>query len=293
MEEFLDRDVVPQLFDCMMEVLEFAKKFSTTAGSEPVLGSKAFEELHSPEAFGVVGLEGDAVYKFYSSASGIWIPATAQYVLALAQLYQSKMAQYGFQVVARSVVETSAKAWWLLDPQIDLRTRISRFYVDLWMNIDELQKIGEYGPGGKHTAELHWKAVSQDLILLGMSVEFTTRNDLKRVGGVPKPEKTKLVHEYLQSLGISDGEKWYRYLSAVAHSASYALLRNNEIIMREGEKRAQVKGNIPKETVINVAALALDSFLGAVWNHAFLFGFDHDLVLTRRQTTKTQILSLL
>ena len=118
------------------EVIVFAASFSAQYGSEPLEGSLAHREMSGLSGDArILTLTSDDVYKAYSQGAGICIPAAEQFMVAMCQLYVVPMSIFGFQTVARSLVETSAKAWWLIDPSIDLPTRMARHYVDQLENM--------------------------------------------------------------------------------------------------------------------------------------------------------------
>jgi hypothetical protein len=66
----------------------------------------------------------------HQNAAGICIRAAGYLLVSLAQFYRADMALFGFQVVARAIVENAAKARWLVDPTASIDTRLARLYSD-------------------------------------------------------------------------------------------------------------------------------------------------------------------
>src|ERR1039458_5862485 len=105
---------------------EFARDFKDRHSNDPEPGSPAYQEMHNNTESGPGGpWKPDDVYPAYSMALGILIPAADQLLCSECQLYRDPMALYGYQVVGRALAESSAKAWWMMQPGIPLRMRMA------------------------------------------------------------------------------------------------------------------------------------------------------------------------
>jgi hypothetical protein len=59
-------------------------------------------------------------------------------LIAMQQVLQEPLTTFGITTLARGVVEASCRGWWLLDPSVDVRTRVARSMTlrleTLWRN---------------------------------------------------------------------------------------------------------------------------------------------------------------
>ena len=67
-----------------------------------------------------------------------FIPSAGQLLSAPTRLLSSEVELFAYQVVARSVVEYSAKAWWLVDAGASTDQRLAHFYLDNLANLVEM-----------------------------------------------------------------------------------------------------------------------------------------------------------
>jgi hypothetical protein len=222
----------------------------------------------------------------YSLAGAVYITAAGQYLFALSQLFsQDRMALFGFQAVTRALVESAARAWWLLAPDIDARERVARAAIERWYSLEELGKVERASgrePTEHATRRLSFRA---QMAQLGLDEKVAINGRLVGYEGKPWPQPTSLVPTFLSSLGIRKGEFWYRYMSGISHSALYSFLQFHDVEMVPGQERAELSPNLPIEAVANAAVLGTASYLGAVERHAFLYGRDAAAVGLERVTT--------
>jgi hypothetical protein len=96
------------------------------------------------------------------------------YLASLQSLMVEEMSLFGFQSVARSVVETAARAAPILDPSIDVRERVVRSSLVELDSITEAKKVELAGAGdGSHFNEriLEFRA---RLALLGIDEKLNS-----------------------------------------------------------------------------------------------------------------------
>jgi hypothetical protein len=235
---------------------------------------------------GNLTLNSDDVYKAFSQGAGICIPAAEQFMIAIGQLYVIPMSIFGYQTVARSLVETSAKAWWLIDPQIDLPTRVARHHVDQLENIYDLRKL-EASPGTKSMYDLRIRGLFDSATSLGLQgtrqkLKDGSDGDLIGFDGVVPPKATDLVNDFFAAIDFSDGDRWYRIVSGVAHGGAHGLLRHFDLHLTERAYRGYLTPRLDRHEISNFAALAIHSYLGAIQAFAEAFGQDHQLVESTR-----------
>jgi hypothetical protein len=289
--------LIVQIAQILEEAIEFATSFSEQYGSEPLEDSLAHREMSGQSgAAGSLTLTSDDVYKAYSQGAGICIPAAEQFMIAMRQLYVTPMSIFGYQTVARSLVETSAKAWWLIDPNIDLPTRMARHYVDLLENIYDVRKL-EASEGTKSMYDMRIRGLLDTTSTFGLRATYAKRKDgsdgdLIGFNSVVPAKATDLVNDFFAAISFSDGDRWYRIVSGVAHGGAHGLLRHFDIRWADKPYRASLAPRLDREEISNFAVLAIHSYLGAVQAHAEAFGQDHQLVERTRTAYHERIRKL-
>lgn len=123
---------------------------------------------------------------------------------------------YGHVVLARAVIESCARAAWLADPSVTVRTRIARAQSERLYSIAEAMKI----PGISDTSDARRRILAE-----------ADRQKFKRISAKDqsvvsleerRPGQTKLVR-WLFSENGDLGELIYRWWSAIAHSTLYGV----------------------------------------------------------------------
>ena len=97
------------------------------------LGEEVDEAPGSPYALerannemGPAGKWGDEPVHTAMSLASLKLTAAKDHILSLHKQLEPPHTLYGLAVVARASVEASAKAFWLLDPNISVRVRVAR-----------------------------------------------------------------------------------------------------------------------------------------------------------------------
>jgi hypothetical protein len=263
----------------LSDLLEFSRDFGAAASHGPESGSQADQEWHHNTETGPGGAWGRKPVEFaYAVAGTALIPAAGQYLAALSQLLNDKMALFGFQAVVRSLVESAARSWWILDPNIGTRTRVERAYEERWYSLQELRKANNsVKPEPLKTHENLMLTISADAAQLGLTERTDGEQELvnvrKIVGyGRRRPNSTELIPDFLEPLGLPNGELWYRSASGVTHSVLYATMNYWEpgIVQKSGMLKFEPQ--LPLITVANAAVLGVAAYLGGIERHALIYG---------------------
>jgi hypothetical protein len=135
----------------------------------------------------------------------------------LVQLLESNQTPvFAQMVLARACLEHAAKAWWMLEPTIDVRLRIARGVNERLFALAEIERLPVADETRRRATERRQALLSEGELL-----------DFNRVGGkrrMPatllegRPTQTHLVKQLLRSSDDEHlGRILYGYYSAVAH----------------------------------------------------------------------------
>lgn len=114
------------------------KTIQANGGFDPRPGSKAAQDIAEQEPF--VARSKTPVLDAYSVAL-MRLSSAAEHFEALARLIEAAALAYGPASLARTALENSARAWWALDPAIDVKTRIARGRTDVLANLNEVIRL--------------------------------------------------------------------------------------------------------------------------------------------------------
>jgi hypothetical protein len=129
-------DIATPLSGMIKSSIEFGYEHRSRFGDGPTPGSRANSEWATDARDSMTHRQLDTEAA-HETAAGIYILSAAYFLMALARLLTEQMELFAYQVVARSVVECAAKAWWLSDSET-ADERLGRFYVDRLVNIEEM-----------------------------------------------------------------------------------------------------------------------------------------------------------
>jgi hypothetical protein len=171
-------DVATNISAILKEVLEFVRVHRQRFGDGPEPGSLAFREMNDTTVLRSEIHRRD-ILDTHGAGASICIESTGWLLTALSQLYQPEVALFGFQAVARAIVETSMKAWWLTDPEISPELRIARLYVDKMVNLEEMFKVGRLGGGDRKELERRRKALTTQAEKSGLHPHYVERGSAR------------------------------------------------------------------------------------------------------------------
>jgi hypothetical protein len=199
--------------------VRIAGELKSRNGFEPGAGSRAEAEIRE----GFLAGKYRPVLEAYHMAE-LRLVVTADHVGTLAGLLKNAESVYAVSALARTALETSARAAWLLDPRIDGLTRGCRGMTELLYAFREEAKysIPTFHPlVRKRIGGLVAGAESASIEV------FRHRHSNEPLHfGEPRPGATDVIRAFMDSAG----ELAYRELSAIAHGNPTALLRQTEVV---------------------------------------------------------------
>lgn len=277
----------------IIETLQFAAGFRSQYGNDPEPGSPADIECHANGLSGPAGLWGsNEVELAYSLAGGALLMVAANYLASLPPLLGDQMVLFGFQAVSRSVVETAARAWWLLEPGIGPRMRVTRALVEKLYSNNEMHSVdlAEQRPESEHldrmaTLKSRGKA-------LGIEMRFDDAGIVTGFVGVKRKWSTTVVKQFMSDIGFRHGEMWYRFLSAITHGTLYAATHYLTPVVSDDPDGSGLEVVLPLTALVNIGALSVSAYLGVIQRHAMLYGRDAAAVERQRLTAVGTILRL-
>ena len=261
------------LCSALVNIVENLGKKMDEYRDEPATGSIAAREL--------AALSDPTPLKTAFSQGVQRLVAAGDHCFALERVLRPSAQSHAPWSIARGVLEASSVAKWLLDPSLDIDTRLSRSMSLRLSSLREQKKFAGEGLDGRpemvksfdqissHTDERIQHVVSQ-ANQLGIPEK---RDAKKRLLGFGEglPNKINLAQQVF-------GDAWvYRILSGVAHGESWATL---VLTMRRVGERNAVTQHLTPEAVRFLVIRCIDWFAHAVWVYFALNGWDMQKLAT-------------
>ncbi len=189
-------------------------------GFDPALGSPAAREIAEESNF-ASPLNDHPVQTTYSVAL-MRLGAGIDHIQSLVRLLEEPPNIFGSAGSARTVIETSARAWWLLDPGVDTRTRVARGLSERIANFKEQGRIPI------PAIQAHSKKRLDRLVHGLASTGFVVTTNRK---GIPLHVEQAAIPTAIDVIRAQLGDKGevaYRDLSAVAHGTQHGIVTRLE-----------------------------------------------------------------
>jgi hypothetical protein len=281
-------DIATPLSGMITSAIQFSYEHRTRFGDDPAADSRAHLEFTTDTGSFSAHRRRD-IEAAHESAAGIYILSAAYLLTGLARLLYSEMQLFAYQVVARSVVECAAKAWWLDDAEASMDERLARFYIDRLHNIEEMA-------GAERLPKAELATKREELVKRaarsGIDPKFDKNNKLIGFGGTVKIGSTRLAGRFFTALGYEDGDLWYRRFSAVVHATPYGLLDYYQMTDVPGSELKELRPSLSIEEVRLAAIVSTQAYLGAVEFDSRHFGWESERVVEYRQQLLEQMVSL-
>ena len=273
--------------------LEFARHFHAGYARVPQPGSTADTEINHNSEVGPAGpWSPNATVLPYDVAGGILPIALRELLASLKLLLVPEMALFGFQALARGIIEGATRAAWVLDPSIDIRERVVRGGLLELESISEAKRVEDAsGAGDGSTYNQRILELRTRMATLGIDEDV---NGVGRVLGFDAQvlsKKTDAVEAFLPLLGLAHGKMWYRQMSGISHSVLYGIteyLRAQPVV---GTKRAIPVPELPLIAVANAVVLSIAAYLFVIERHAHLWGRDAAAVAGKREEAARELLA--
>jgi hypothetical protein len=257
-------------------------------GDDPIAGSRAHAEFTTDTGSFSAHRRHD-IEEAHEWAAGIYLLSSSYLLTGLARLLYNEMQLFAYQVVARSVVECVAKAWWLDDTEASMDERLARFYIDRLHNIEEMvsaERLPKADLATKREQLIKRAARS------GIDPKFDKNKKLIGFGETVKVGSTGLAGRFFKALGFEDGDLWYRRVSAVVHATPYGLLDFYKMTDIPGSELKELLPSLSIEEVRLAVIVSTQAYLGAVEFDSWHFGWESERVAKYRQQLLVQMTSL-
>lgn len=224
-----------------------------------------------------------------SSNSTTWFSRTlplVQLIVAedclegLADIFDPPNTVYAPQVVARTALETAARSWYLMEPEVTAKHRAGRFLNEKVTSLRHSASVteGELSEGFRKKLRRVWEQAGRD----GRKV-ITDRSGKPLGIEEIRPTATVLVSSLLQfgtklesdAQRITLGEIVYRQFSAVGHG-TYAGAYGNMTLIKDPSKDEPGAGN-PQMTFMDISGWIATSTWGwllAMDRSVYMAGWD-------------------
>lgn len=160
------------------------------------------------------------------SIAQLYVFAMLQHLDALSVLFESDPPPaYAIGLVARSVVEVGARAWWIAEPNVTMEVRVARGFVEKLASLRDVDRASDDTDGRVTPSAVGLsydaEALIADVGSLGIPVETNRGRDV--IGGQVRPSATKLVGQFLERDMPESCRAVYPLLSANAHGTLWAI----------------------------------------------------------------------
>jgi hypothetical protein len=216
----VDQALLDQLRAALQRTIEFGIDTLAAPAWEPAPGSEAAAEI--TEA--VKELGDDRHIRTAYAAANLQMTGVLDQLGSLQHLLWPPLSVLGPVVVSRSAVEIASTAWWLMEPGIGMKTRLSR---ELALSLDSAHEAGVvanlmFGPGPDLDEVLDQKPrVRQRIAAAGL-----TSSGTNTVNGQKPESATQMTAALLHAgLGTKDAPTHvYKSYSATTHGTLYGLM---------------------------------------------------------------------
>jgi hypothetical protein len=198
-----------------------------------------------------------------ASIAQLYVFAILQHLDALSVLFESDPPPaYAIGLVARSVVEVGARAWWIMEPDVTAEVRVARGFIEKLASLRDVDRTSVDTDGRVTLATVGLSydadALIADVRALGIPAETKRRRDTIR--GQFRPSATKLVGQFLERDMPESCRSVYPLLSANAHGTLWAITLHFTADAPDTSQRAAASYRVTQgwlDGPPNVALLAL------------------------------------
>lgn len=186
-------------------------------------------------------------------------------------LDREPVTQFGFAVLTRAALENASRAAWLLDPDIDVTSRMGRG-LTVWA--DSLRELAEVhdatgDAAAADSARRGIDALRGKVAKHGLEIIEVNRFGVLGAKDHQLPTASKLAADVLEH-----GRTDYRVLSAYTHGATYALLQNYDF-KAKGVSAGRVPG-VPLSKLAALLSSGVASFCFAFNLQVKAYGWDQE-----------------
>lgn len=214
------------------------------------------------------------------SGGSVLIEVAADQLIAFAKTVTEPVQTIAPWTCVRAVLESSALATWMLDPNIDARTRVQRSLAFRYEGLSQQAKYGRASDDKAATAKVIARIDEIERGALGLGFPRVENKKGKRIGIAQRmPSITDIIAQAL------DEEASYRLLSAMAHAHPWALQQlsfrqigsNDTLLAEESIASGRihlVEKNLEPLAVAFLCNKAANAFARPILYETQLFGWD-------------------
>jgi len=200
------------------------------------------------------------------SQGGTLIEVAADHLMAFQMTIQEPVQTIAPYTSVRSLMEASAIAAWLLDPDIDAKERLQRSFAFRYEGLVQQIKFGQVSNRETDNIKARINAIEGKAVALGYAKLNNKKG--KRIGVAQiMPSVTEIIGSML------DEESNYRLFSAIAHGHMWALQQSSFRIIRDSEGAALEK-SLELFMIEYLSIHSISSFARPLWFKSRLFGWD-------------------
>ena len=212
--------------------------------------------------------------------------AAADHLMVFADSLKAPAKTMAPWTCVRGLLESCALASWFLDPTIDVRTRVSRYFAFRYIGF--IQQIKLYNVDGNRQEDVkrveeRIQKVEQDAINLGYPRVLNKKSHEIEGIGQKMPGITELIGLTLNR------ESNYRLLSAIAHGHHWAThqigFRITDFTDSKGVAQKGLEKHVEPVFVLYAGNIAVTSFAQVLWYIWRLYGWNEQEIKALLDTT--------
>ena len=220
-----DPQRIHELRSVIEQAAETAAKYLDAPVWEPSPGSEGAAEVANAET-GPAGSWGESPVRTAHALTHALMDAALAHLRALALLYVDSPPEMAPTTIARSVMETAATAWWIMEPGIGTRSRVARVTSErLRSALEAAKAIGNLPPT---VNPADYSETEQQVHQYATDLGLTAAAGDVRINGQVRRNSTDLISLLFETeteLNRSQARLVYPVYSGVAHGLLYGIMQ--------------------------------------------------------------------
>jgi len=219
----------------------------------------------------------ESVHTAHSLGTNL-IETAADHAMALAKTLTEPVQAFAPWVCLRSILESSALGYWMLDNDIDVRTRVKRGFALRYKGLIQQTTIARAMGDTEFEKRINKRINEVEQIALNLGYDKIISKKNNRIGiAIQMPTFTEIARNTLNAEGV------YRYLSAISHAHFWAI---SQVGLQEVDEKEAGINTLPNTRIME-KGLLVTSVIGLcqssiiflskpIWQKSCLFGWDLD-----------------
>ena len=218
---------IAPLRDHVSAMVRESQRIAGEAGRSASASSPAMEELTCSADY--VGEWSDDPFQLSSSLAGLCVTAAEDHLDALVTLYSPTSdgetfdgPVYAHATIARAVVETSARAYWLVAPGASYLERVTRAIAELLYTRWERSKVTDEPEGFQDFRD----RVERECERRGLELRCREPRRTLKIGDMRRPGNQAAVRALFEGKPEGFSDRLYSFYSAIAHGVAWGLMES-------------------------------------------------------------------